>query len=292
MTISVTQLGYVGFEVRDLERWERFACDVLGLECAGRRADGSLVLRIDDSAQRIVLHPGAADDLAYAGWEAADRGALDALVGRVRGAGKTVREGSREEASLRAVDRLFVTEDPSGVRTELYCGATVADRPFHSPQGVTFATGEGGLGHVVLCVPSLAEGERFYCEILGLRVSDYIRAKIGQLPMEIAFLRANPRHHSLAFAAVPTPKRIHHLMLEVEALDDVGRALDRCVAAGATITRGLGRHPNDRMLSFYVETPSGFEIEYGWGGRAADDASWTVRSYGQMSEWGHRPPGA
>jgi 2,3-dihydroxybiphenyl 1,2-dioxygenase len=291
--ISVNQLGYVGFEVADVERWEHFACDVLGLESTGRRADGSLVLRMDDYAQRIVLHRGAADDLAYAGWELREVAELEALVERLRTAGKIVREGSREEASVRAVDRLFVAEDPSGSRVELYCGPTIADRPMRSPQGTSFATGEGGLGHIVLAVPSIGKAEEFYCGLLGLRVSDYIRTTIGgQIPLEIAFLRANPRHHSLAFAALPLPKRIHHLMLEVATLDDVGRALDRCVATGATVTRGLGRHPNDRMFSFYVATPSGFEIEYGFGGRDADDASWTVRTYGQMSEWGHRPPAA
>jgi biphenyl-2,3-diol 1,2-dioxygenase/3,4-dihydroxy-9,10-secoandrosta-1,3,5(10)-triene-9,17-dione 4,5-dioxygenase len=248
---------------------------------------------MDDYETRIMLHPGTADDLAYAGWEVADGASLEGLVDRLRRAGKSVREAGPVEASLRAVDRFFVTEDPSGTRVELYCGPAMANRPFHSPQGVTFATGEGGLGHMVVCVPSLAEGERFYCELLGLRLSDYIRAMIGgTLPVEIAFLRANARHHTLAFAALQMPRRVHHLMLEVQSLDDVGRALDRCVATGAIVTRGLGRHPNDRMFSFYVQTPSGFEVEYGWGGRVAEDASWTIRSYGQMSEWGHHPPGA
>ena len=34
----------------------------------------------------------------------------------------------------------------------------------------------------------------------------------------------------------------------------------------------LGRHPNDRMFSFYAKTPSGFQFEFGWGGREVDDA--------------------
>ncbi len=291
--ISVTQLGYVGFEVADLEAWERFATDVLGLESTGRRADGSLALRMDDYAQRIVLHPGSADDLAYSGWELADGAALEALVERLRAAGASVREASADEAALRGVDRYFAVADPGGNRVELYWGPAMADRPFHSTQvAAGFLTGESGLGHVVLAVPSLREAEDFYCRLLGLRVSDYIRTTIGgEIPLEIAFLRANPRHHSLAFVALPLPKRLHHLMLEVGSLDDVGRALDRCRAAGVPITRGLGRHPNDRMFSFYLATPSGFEIEYGWGGRTADDASWNVRSYGQMSEWGHHPAG-
>ena len=58
----------------------------------------------------------------------------------------------------------------------------------------------------------------------------------------------------------------------------------------------LGRHPNDRMVSFYVRSPSGFEIEYGWGALEVGE-EWTVTQYDAVSVWGHKmvgtsPPGA
>jgi hypothetical protein len=53
----------------------------------------------------------------------------------------------------------------------------------------------------------------------------------------------------------------------------------------------LGRHTNDLMTSFYVRTPSGFEIEYGYGGvLIEDEASWQVDTYDAISLWGHKPP--
>ena len=53
----------------------------------------------------------------------------------------------------------------------------------------------------------------------------------------------------------------------------------------------LGRHPNDQMTSFYARTPSGFEIEFGAGGRRIDmDSEWPVGHYDAMSIWGHKPP--
>jgi hypothetical protein len=62
------------------------------------------------------------------------------------------------------------------------------------------------------------------------------------------------------------------------------------------IALSLGRHPNDRMVSFYGVTPAGFLFEVGWGARQVDDATWEIGSYTQVSEWGHRPmarpPGA
>jgi hypothetical protein len=46
------------------------------------------------------------------------------------------------------------------------------------------------------------------------------------------------------------------------------------------------------MLSFYVQTPSGFQVEYGYGGRVIDDDVWEVQLHHAPSIWGHRSPGA
>jgi hypothetical protein len=86
------------------------------------------------------------------------------------------------------------------------------------------------------------------------------------------------------------PKRIHHFMLEVASMDDVGLAFDRALRARVPIVMTLGRHPNDRMFSFYGKTPSGFEFECGWGARQVDDATWQPTTYDHISEWGHHPP--
>jgi hypothetical protein len=60
--------------------------------------------------------------------------------------------------------------------------------------------------------------------------------------------------------------------------------------AGLQLVMTLGRHWNDHMTSFYVESPSGFAVEYGWGGLQIDRATWsTVRGTGEISFWGHRP---
>jgi len=52
----------------------------------------------------------------------------------------------------------------------------------------------------------------------------------------------------------------------------------------------LGMHPNDHMFSFYVRTPSGMNVEYGWGGLVIDEATWQVQHLDKLSSWGHRPP--
>ena len=78
--------------------------------------------------------------------------------------------------------------------------------------------------------------------------------------------------------------------IEVTSDDDVGRAHDRGLEAGAALSMDLGKHPNDRMLSFYMKTPSGFDVEIGAGGVKVDDATWRVRTYDHASLWGHKRP--
>jgi hypothetical protein len=54
------------------------------------------------------------------------------------------------------------------------------------------------------------------------------------------------------------------------------------------IAASLGTHTNDRMFSFYMVTPSGFQIEFGHGGRLIEDATWEVQLHTAASIWGHR----
>lgn len=291
---SVRQLGYIGLEVSDVPRWERFAVDVLGLAPGRRGADGSLALRLDEREQRIVLHPGPADDLAYLGFEVATDAELEALGAQLVHAGFAVGEGKPEMEAARRVARLLQLCDPSGIPVELYCGASLAREPFHASQVASgFVAGEEGLGHAVICATDAAASERFYVELLGMRLSDTVRLPLGKdATLEIRFLHANARHHSIAFASLPMPRRLHHFMLEVRSQDDVGRARDRALAAGVPLSMDLGKHPNDQMFSFYAKTPSGFDVELGYGGVKVDDATWSVRTYDHVSVWGHKPPAA
>ena len=287
---SVSQLGYLAFEVSDLGAWETFATRVLGLEVASRRADGALALRMDGHAARIFLTPGPANDLGCVGWETANDAELAAVVARLRAAGVAVREASAPERAARGVERLFCFEDPAGNPSEVYCGPSLAATPFQSRVVRGGFVGDGqGLGHVVLRANTKEESTRFYCDVLGLRLSDTIICEFYGHKVDLSFFHANARHHSVAFGDKQR-KRIHHFMLEVRSMDDVGLAFDRALRDGVRIMQTLGKHPNDGMFSFYARTPSGFQFELGWGGKQVDDATWTPTTYDRISEWGHHPP--
>lgn len=285
----IDQLGYLAFEVSDLAAWEAFATGVLGLAVA-RRWDGGLALRMDGHAARFFVHHGPADDLAAIGWQVADEATLEAVAARLRGAGHDVREGTAAEAALRGVVRLVVTRDPAGNAQELYFGPARAAEPFTSPLVRSgFVADDLGLGHLVVSTADDVATGAFYRDLLGFKLSDRIACTFYGHAVDITFLHTNPRHHTLAFGG-PQPKRLHHFLLEVRSLDDVGAALDRAAAAGVRIAQMIGRHPNDKMISFYALTPSGFQFELGTGGRLVDDASWEPCVHDRISEWGHHPP--
>ncbi|WP_026402047.1 VOC family protein [Actinomadura rifamycini] len=290
---GIKELAYVVYEASDLDDWEHFTVDLLGMQLAGRSAD-ALELRTDAKAYRWSVRRGPADDLAASGYEVEDGAALDAIVRRLTAAGVAVAEGGPDLAASRRVDRVAVTADPMGNRIELVTGFADADTPFRSDVLLGgFVTGAGGAGHQVLLAQGTARETylEFYEGLLGFRVSDRIVEELAPGAVaDLTFLRCNPRHHSVAFGDMPHTKRTHHFMLEVADIRDVGTAYDRCMDAGRPFEMTLGMHPNDRMFSFYVRTPSGFSVEYGWGGLLVDEATWEVATLDRLHSWGHRPP--
>jgi len=285
--LRVRSLGYLELGVSSLDAWRDYAENVLGIACVD--AGDALHLRCDDECWRIRLVETGEDDVRCAGFEVADVESLDAIRARLEGQGVEVREASPEAAGARGVDRLFVCSDPFGLPVELYVGDRTIHEPFSSPRDVSgFVTGRQGLGHMVLTVADPQQAEAFYMQGLGFLLSDHILLGRPGRELTLTFLHCNPRHHTIALAPVPGGKRLNHIMLQVASLDDVGAGLDAAQAAGVRISSSLGKHTNDRMVSFYMETPSGFDVEYGCGGVEIDDAIWHPTTYRATSIWGHR----
>jgi 3,4-dihydroxy-9,10-secoandrosta-1,3,5(10)-triene-9,17-dione 4,5-dioxygenase len=291
----IRSLGYLRVEATDLEAWRVFGVKVLGM-VEGRGPDPTaLYLRMDDFPARLVVVPGERDRLAASGWEVADPAALAAVRRTLDEAGVAVKEAGPAELADRRVSDLVTFDDPFGNTLEVFCGAALEHRPAISAYGTRFVTGGMGLGHVVLPALDDAASLRFYTEVLGFRLRDSMRMAPEMLgrppggePLWMRFLGCNPRHHSLALAPIPTPAGIVHLMVETESLDDVGRAYDRCFRNKVKPASTLGRHANDLMVSFYVRTPGGFDVEYGTDGLLVDDATWVARETTAVSLWGHR----
>jgi len=285
--MAVSQLAYVGIGVSDVTRWKAFASDILGLQVVEGEEDGTVFLRMDEYHHRLALHATGEDDVLYIGLQVATAGAFAEGKAALRAAGVALTQGSPAEiANRRVID--LVKFESGELPFELSIGSHMRwDPPFRPARPMAgFKTGELGFGHVVLRSETPKETVRLLTEALGFRISDYIGT--------MTFLHCNPRHHSIAIQPsnpdLPRSrdKKMWHFMLETQTLDDVGTALDLAGKAGAPLATTLGRHTNDQMVSFYVVTPSGFEVEYGWGGRLIDDTTWQVQRHDRGGLWGHK----
>lgn len=279
--MTVRALSYVGLETRDLDAWVGFAGEVLGLP-SQLDGDDRALLRMDQRVYRFDVRRGGTDHLAWLGWEVSSADELAETAELLREGGVEVVPGDPSEARERRVKDLVVAHDPAGNRLELFYGQEADFGLFRTTRPMDgYLTGDLGMGHAVIGVADLDANLQFYTEILGFRVSDLFKDKM-------AFLHCNPRHHSLALVQSDAPG-LRHIMLEVRSLDDVGVTLDLAMQRGV-LTRHLGRHTNDEAVSFYLATPSGWEIEFGWAGFQVDDSNWSVRQIaGATSLWGHRP---
>jgi len=289
--MAISSLGYVIIEAKDPAAWRTFGADVLGLMAADAPA-GEVRLRMDERPFRIAVKPGDADRFVASGWELPSLEAYEATIAKLREAGVEVEIGSREDAADRKVYGLVRCKDPSGNLLEIYYGRTYDYKPFVSPVAVSgFVTGNMGLGHVVLPAPKVEETRSFYKTLLGFGDTDEMRVPIG-VPdhpgLALYFLHCNnPRHHSVALFEAEIPSGLVHVMLEVKQFDDLGRCIDRCKKQGAPIAINMGRHSNDLMVSTYIKTPSGFDVEYGWDGWQVDWSDYVPTKSEIFSLWGH-----
>lgn len=299
--MPVCALGYAVVDTEDLPAWSHFATEILGLMPAPAPRDGVALFRMDDRPFRFWVQRNGASRAVRPGWECASHAAFEATLQRLRDAGRDVTMLSDAEARQRYANAVAVSSDPAGHGMELYWGRYLDYAPFVSPAGVSgFVTGmngEFGLGHIVLAAPNFAETHAFYKDVLGLSDTDlgrfYLAGGGADDPgVGFAFLHAHnsthaARHHSLALGELPESGGPVHLMVEVAGVDDVGRALDRAAQQKRPLSATLGRHVNDKMLSFYVKAPSGFDIEYGTGGLLIDPATWVPTTSLPVSAWGH-----
>jgi 2,3-dihydroxybiphenyl 1,2-dioxygenase len=283
--MQVQMLGYVGLTGQDLAAWRHFSRRLLGTQACDAPSQEdvpALGLRMDDKCHRFIL-TGGSTRAAWFGFEMSSEAELSRACADLRGKSIEVTNATPQELALRRVARMAWLRDPDGNRLELYCGLEEAAEPFQPDRAMGgFRTGSLGMGHVVLVVDHLERARDFYCDVLGFRVSDYVLT-----PNRRVFLHTNGRHHTVALAERPGGG-IAHLMIEVNEFDDVGRAWDVVQAEYADgIYSTLGRHSNDHVTSFYVNTPAGIPLEYGWGGRVVDDSTWQVENLFGPSLWGH-----
>jgi len=289
--IDIRALAYVVVQATEVERWKRYGEMVLGA-MATDAPDGGAFVKFDERPYRYLVVRGEADRYLASGWEVGDYEAFEAARGLLRAAGVEVIDATEAELNARQFRDMLWFNDPSGNRHEIVWGLKSAFVRFDSPANVpSFVTGDLGMGHTVLAAPRFDETWAFFRDVMGFRISDiYSHRASPDAPVQRLYFTHcnNGRQHSLAlFDSPQPPSGCVHIMAEVTSMTEVGRAMDRCKAEGAKVMASLGQHVNDEMISFYMATPGGFALEYGYGGLVVDWSRHTVYEATAISYWGH-----
>ncbi|KAA0910004.1 VOC family protein [Aquicoccus porphyridii] len=280
--MALSSLGYIGVRSARTEDWSGFATGLLGMQEVDR-GGSSRTFRMDDRKQRLLVTGDGDEGLDFLGWEVDSAEELDRLAGRLEDAGVAVKLEAAALADQRLVGRLISFKDPDGNHIEVFCKPQVASDPFVPGRPISgFKTGTLGMGHAVLHVEDAQALLPFYRDLLGFNVTDY-----GLTPFPLYFFHLNGRHHSFAMVGSGR-KGLHHFMVELQSLDDVGQGYDIAQAEDGRVAYTLGRHSNDHMTSFYAHSPSGFFVEYGWGARVIEPETWEPHETTDgPSYWGH-----
>lgn len=290
---GAVRMGYAVIESRHLQAWQTFLHQGIGLHLNCNQAE-DMSFRMDQHLKRIIVQQGPAEDFVALGWQVKDLDTLNIILARLEERNIPVESSTSEEARHRGVKQFWRIIGPKEQLLELFIEPEVTAEPLQMLSS-GFVTGEGGLGQVAITSRQPLKMQRFWQEIFDARVSDYIEEVISGMTLDITFLRLNERHHSVAIATTrevsldPIRTKVQHMNVQATTLEDLAASFKRCKELGFVMAHEIGQHPNDKELSFYVVTPSGFEIEYGWNPIVVDEDKWQSTKYYGISLWGHKP---
>lgn len=289
-------LGYLIVETEKFADWRRFGRDAIGMHLDEALPE-VMRFRLDGNECRFLLQRGPAEDTTALGWELDDHETFDTIAARITGHGVPLAEGTAEQAALRGVERFARFPGPNRLAQEIYVSPRISGKPLRMAASGGFVTGVDGMGHVAITTKKPHQMRGYYSTVFDARLSDYIDETINGMKLKIRFLRVNERHHTVAIASTrgvrlnPVRTRIQHCNVQVAELNDMTLAYQRVKELGFSMALSVGQHTNDKELSFYAVTPSGFEWELGWNPIVVDESTWEPTTHQGISIWGHTPEG-
>ncbi|OIJ27601.1 VOC family protein [Nocardioides luteus] len=170
--------------------------------------------------------------------------------------------------------------DPEGRVIELVADVHAVkplDRDRPVPIGVT---------HVVLNTVDIDRAVAFYTDVLGMRVSDWSEH-------QMAFLRCNTDHHSIAFNQAAWTS-VNHVAYEMPSMDHFMRGIGSLKQQGVTPLWGPGRHgPGNNTFSYFAD-PAGLVCEYTSDVAQVVEDQWLCKVWRRVPElsdlWGTAGP--
>lgn len=245
----VTDIRYVGYGVEEFAAECAFYAEKWGL-VEVEAQDGMAWFRAqgDDEHHVVRLHQSDANHVEVIALAADSREDVNSLHTTVTEAGcKLIHEPRELDAPGGGYGFRFFSPDglPFEISSDVASGEA---REIDRWEGIPVR-----ISHIVLHSPDHQAAVKFFCDVLGFKVSDWL----GDF---MCFLRCNSAHHRLAI--LPGPPCLNHVAYDMTNADGMLRGVSRLKQQDIDIRWGPGRHTaGDNTFSYFV-TPGGFAVEY------------------------------
>ncbi|WP_427968755.1 VOC family protein [Altererythrobacter sp.] len=245
----VTEIRYVGYGITDLEAEQHYYGEVFGLDPVPSDDDMAW-FKTPGHAEHHVVRLRQADEnrVDVIALAADDRADVDALHGKVTAAGAKIIHEPRDLATPGG-GYGFRFFSPDGLQFEISSDVAVGPaRELTHWEGLPVK-----ISHIVLHSPDHQALVKFFTDVLGFRISDWL----GDF---MCFLRCNSAHHRIAI--LPGPPCLNHVAYDMLSIDDMMRGAHRLKLKNVDMGWGPGRHTAGNNTFSYFVTPNGFVTEY------------------------------
>ena len=161
--VPVRRIAHAGFETPDPERLVDYYTNVIGLAVIGRDKDATYLASLQDHA--VVIRRGSSPRCVRLAFQIAPDGDLGEFEKSIKGHNvKTARKTDPEPG----IPEIVTFEDPKGTILEVFRERELPKAPAQHNGGIA----PFKLGHVAFNCIDVKKITNFYCDVLGLRVSD------------------------------------------------------------------------------------------------------------------------
>ncbi len=242
--IGVKKISHASYETPDMERQIEYYTNILGLSLIARERD-AVYLASTIEHHSVILRHGSHPRCTRIGFQLGMGDDLDAFEKQTAAHGIRV---TRKKDPEPTIDDMVTFEDLKGTVMEVFKRSEPLHQPFSS-QGVV----PHKLGHIAFHVADVKAITRFYCDVLGFRVSDWM----GDY---FSFLRCGKDHHTINLVETGTNKHFH-TAFELRDWAHMQTALDWLSKNGYRTLWGPGRHGIGHNLFSYHRAPNGMITE-------------------------------
>jgi len=243
--LQVKRIGHATLTTPDLERQLDYYTRVVGLSVVAKEK-GRAVLATKPGQEVIVLEHGDRPAGVRLSFQVAPGSDLDELSARLSKAG--IKCEPRSDITP-GIARAVVFRDPKGTSVEIF-----ADYGFAKEDDNDTGVVPRKLGHVAFHTPDVAGTVKFYCDVLGFKVSDW-RSDY------FAFLRCSRDHHTINLLQADNAN-IHHIAFELRDEAEINRACDFLARKNIKLFWGPIRHLIGHNIAIYHKNPDGITIEF------------------------------